>query len=579
MKKWQKMAVVFLGMFLTLLALTFDCRAETEISDSIHTDTSWTLAGSPYRVRNTIDISSDTGTVTLRIEAGVMVVFDDLRGIARMNLDFRRNAALEVYGTESAPVLFTSVVADKTEIQVYNGIYFHPDSRASDSVIQWAEFEQAGSAVEIHAGAPTISNTVFKYCNTGVYIESPDSDASSIVNPTIADCVFQHQREYGVHVKNAAAHINGCRFENNGSWRDWNGHWVPDVGGAMAFENSDPILKNNTAPAYNAVSGNNQFATFIGNNFNINADWEIPGTLDGGAIFPYFIRGSFAFSNADNLIQLTIDPGVKLMFNDLRGVSHCRIDIGENAALTMRGTADKPILCTSVEPDKTQANVWSIRFLDGSRASESVIDQVIFEQPSNGVEIYTGTPLIQNAQFRSYWNGLYIDGGSQPDITDCSFINGGHAGVHAVNPGLDIVISGCIFKNNQEYSIRNDTDVCIDARHNYWGNSTGPFDGSDALDCVYNLGYRYHNPNGLGDAVTDSVIYDPWSRSQAPCDCPDGDSDGVPDALDDCPTTLADSFVDRYGCSRTVTCDVDHDGKTGLAEIIHHLQMLAGMEN
>ena len=144
-------------------------------------------------------------------------------------------------------------------------------------------------------------------------------------------------------------------------------------------------------------------------------------------------------------------------------------------------------------------------------------------------------------------------------------------GVYAVHPGVSVKISGSIIENNTDYGVFNATSICIDARHNFWGNPTGPLDNSEAHDCVYEQGYAYHNPEGTGNMVSDNVIYDPWNRSNEPCTCADDDSDGTPNAWDDCPNTPADSFVDRYGCASTA------GGKIGLEDAIHALQVVSGI--
>lgn len=66
----------------------------------------------------------------------------------------------------------------------------------------------------------------------------------------------------------------------------------------------------------------------------------------------------------------------------------------------------------------------------------------------------------------------------------------------------------------------------------------------------------------------------------APCDCADTDEDGVADAWDRCSDTPLGMYVDRYGCPAPEvsdsTCDINDDGKTGLEEAIHALQVAAG---
>ena len=62
------------------------------------------------------------------------------------------------------------------------------------------------------------------------------------------------------------------------------------------------------------------------------------------------------------------------------------------------------------------------------------------------------------------------------------------------------------------------------------------------------------------------------------CFSPDTDSDGVPDEWDQCPATPPDSVVDKSGCPRVIG-DIDGDGKVGLTESIHSLQITAGTKS
>lgn len=536
-------------IFMSAASLSY---AQTLVKGEINTDTVWTLSGSPYLLDGTVTIINDDQPVTLTVEAGVTVMFKDLRGIARTNLDFKKNAAFVVQGSQDKNVLFTSELADKSETGVYSGLRFLEDSRASASSIQWAVFEQAVTGIGIYTGRPAIQNSIFRYCEEGIWIETTDTTEET-VKPTIANCTFRHQSEYGVYVKRADAVISGCRFENNGTWWNWDSEyygdrWVPENGGAVGIENSDPMFAGNTAPTYDTTSGINQFVAVL-KDLDRSAVWEIPGILDDGNVFPYFVPRPFWVKNNENQIRLTIQEGVKVIFQDLRGASDNRIDFGSNAALTVQGSESKPVIFTGVEPDKTQTKVWSrIEFHADSLSSDSLISHAVFEQADQAVKVNGGALEITNTRFQFCNHGVYIQEKANPRISGCSFHNNRDTGIYAKDPGTEVKISGCIIKGTGEYGVRNDTEVCVDARNNYWGHSTGPLDSSDSQDCVYRQGYVYYRPSALGDEVTDHVIYDPWNRSESPCICPDEDKDGVPDAWDDCPDTPQGSAVNSSGC-------------------------------
>ncbi len=77
---------------------------------------------------------------------------------------------------------------------------------------------------------------------------------------------------------------------------------------------------------------------------------------------------------------------------------------------------------------------------------------------------------------------------------------------------------------NRLFDDAEDTTL-VDATENFWGDATGPLNAT-------------LNPAGLGDAVSENVLFDPWRTSAfASAVCPVSDLDG------DCKTTLADFAI------------------------------------
>src|SRR4026208_2334853 len=74
-------------------------RAQTNVSGGIYTNTTWTLANSPYIVVDTVVVFP---TYTLTIEPGVVVKFNDHK---RLEI---RQAALIAEGTSTDSIRFTS---------------------------------------------------------------------------------------------------------------------------------------------------------------------------------------------------------------------------------------------------------------------------------------------------------------------------------------------------------------------------------------------------------------------------------------------------------------------------------------
>ncbi|MBN2172307.1 MAG: right-handed parallel beta-helix repeat-containing protein [Candidatus Krumholzibacteriota bacterium] len=87
-------------------------------------------------------------------------------------------------------------------------------------------------------------------------------------------------------------------------------------------------------------------------------------------------------------------------------------------------------------------------------------------------------------------------------ITGNTISGCGDAGVSVARHVIDterVVLGGNTISGNANYGVQVDAAVLedVDARDNWWGDHTGPY-------------HPASNPDGLGDAVTDRVLFDPW---------------------------------------------------------------------
>ncbi len=80
-------------------------------------------------------------------------------------------------------------------------------------------------------------------------------------------------------------------------------------------------------------------------------------------------------------------------------------------------------------------------------------------------------------------------------IVEYSVISGNYDGVARTVSGVPTRVYGCSITGNSHYGVLNEQgDMDIDARWNWWGHPTGPSGVGP----------------GLGDAVSEYVLYDPW---------------------------------------------------------------------
>ncbi|MEZ4388832.1 MAG: FlgD immunoglobulin-like domain containing protein [Candidatus Krumholzibacteriia bacterium] len=76
------------------------------------------------------------------------------------------------------------------------------------------------------------------------------------------------------------------------------------------------------------------------------------------------------------------------------------------------------------------------------------------------------------------------------------------SGVFGLDDGVGRVrarLSGCRIQDNQSYGVFANTQDFLDARGSWWGDATGPF-------------HPTKNPLGLGNTVSDRVLFNPWLR-------------------------------------------------------------------
>ncbi|GAB1400575.1 hypothetical protein MASR1M66_20300 [Aminivibrio sp.] len=86
---------------------------------------------------------------------------------------------------------------------------------------------------------------------------------------------------------------------------------------------------------------------------------------------------------------------------------------------------------------------------------------------------------------------------------------------YADDPLTSVVFAGNSILNTALYGFYNATGELVDARHNWWGHASGPFD-----DKTLPGNPDYNNPTGTGGRVTENVDYDPWLTSPVSAEKP-----------------------------------------------------------
>lgn len=143
--------------------------------------------------------------------------------------------------------------------------------------------------------------------------------------------------------------------------------------------------------------------------------------------------------------------------------------------------------------------------------NEKSIETTIVVTVNNNTVQFSGTNNVGTY-------GIEVDAGYGTDNIDFTATNNTVTGFD-VGFGIYKCTSGCssgIFTNidvnfnqisgNTTYGIESNVDYLLtDAKNNYWGHPSGPFDPKTLPNTP-----NYNNPTGLGDAVTPYVDYNPW---------------------------------------------------------------------
>ncbi|MCG8688895.1 MAG: right-handed parallel beta-helix repeat-containing protein, partial [Desulfobacterales bacterium] len=184
---------LFLILFL-ILTLPSICAAATTVSSDITTDTSWTLAGSPYTVTTSIRVQGtdgDDGVTTLTIEPGVEVKFDTNKSLS-IGYYSGDPGALIAQGTSDSRITFTSSAATPTPGN-WSGILFGDTASNSLTILDYCDISYAAhgsGSLYIYKSNPTIKNSTIKYSSqAGIYIVQYGS-------PLIENCIIQNNETY-----------------------------------------------------------------------------------------------------------------------------------------------------------------------------------------------------------------------------------------------------------------------------------------------------------------------------------------------------------------------------------------------
>ncbi|MAT40610.1 MAG: hypothetical protein CL946_13515 [Ectothiorhodospiraceae bacterium] len=391
---------------------------------------------------------------TLEVEPGVEFHFDN------EDAGLRVYGTLEAAGTMSDPITFTRAAGMSGN---WSRILF-VDANTNSSFMDYCVVEFGGKAlsdesilgaVECRDGAmPALNNCTVRNSQNGVLSIETEG-------PVMDNCTLENNNRFGLMVVNASPTLQNSRIQGNGE----GGVQINTNG----LEEAYPKYDGNTFSSDNRVH--------VTGNLTRSGTWEFANT-------PYFID---EYLRIDPGVELTIEPGVEIQFGEFTaGLNFQR------SKLTAIGTPQNPIKFTK-SPDVT--NPWQNIFFRGEGDSASTMENVIFE-------LGGWSPLGGQAM-------LICEDGANPYIRKCIITESADQGILAKSGSEPFIWSSMLFDNANRAIYNNNApaeDHIIYARYNWWGDPSGPYDKNDRSNDPTGL----HNPDGLGDEVSDFVDYRDW---------------------------------------------------------------------
>ena len=468
LKKILRVLIIWL---ISSMAAFFSSRpifASTNVGGRISTNTTWTLAGSPYIVTSSVVVyGTPTQTAKLTIEPGVQVKFN-ANYIIQIGSGSSKGALYAV-GTAGSPIIFTSNKPSPARGD-WDSIKFLDAADDALTAMTYCTVEYGGSnssngMISVDRASPSIANSTIRYSKyAGIrgYIASPQIAGGTIVNNN-TNGIYT----YGQSVLT----INGTLFSGNG-------------GAAVSVAAEDEIISTQ------GISGAPGDRVQIrGGNIDRDLSWRNLGV-------PYSLSGTISvYKDSTTTAKLTIESGVQVRFNGNHVIS-----IGtatSKGALYAVGTEGNPILFTSDKTTPLPGDWDCIRFYDAADDALSEMTYCTVEyggsnSTSGNMYVEKATPKIKNCTIRYSLNSGIRSSNANLTIMFCSIHNNKY-GIYS--SASDLRVNQCNIYSNSQYGVYNTTSAKVmDARFNWWGHSSGP---------------SGQGP-GSGDVISNYVAYEPW---------------------------------------------------------------------
>jgi hypothetical protein len=422
-------------------------------------------------IQGTVPIRSFAGydTITYIIEE-VMTVNNSLTIPA--GLTFKGNTRwdivgrLDIQGTAQKPVVFTALEDD---------LYGSPKDLQQNGNTNPGNTGNYFNFVDASNDLSTIDHAIFRYSAT-----APISLTNA--SPKILNSTFEIFPFSGISLAGSSAPaINGCVFNN------------------ISFPFTTSLITYPSQSIGNTISGTTGRAIRITDE-TLTQDVVLPKRDFAGKVnIPYVFLNYTVGTGA----KLTISPGVVCKFQQ-----NGYLNIQNGLIAKGGSTTDSTIVFTADKDDFYGGDTYGDG--DANLPGKSYWQGIAFVNESIDENCILENCILKNGTYNYYYNyypqydraAVTLDNAS-PTIKNCLF-ESNYYGIISRNTSLP-KITNCDFVGTEPtygYGIYNQTATnTVTATGCWWNSNTGPKHAS--------------NPGGLGERVSDNVIFTPWASQLA----------------------------------------------------------------
>ena len=145
---------------------------------------------------------------------------------------------------------------------------------------------------------------------------------------------------------------------------------------------------------------------------------------------------------------------------------------------------------------------WNFFALSIYNASSSISNSIFSNGRSNGVGLFGATAKLQGVTVSGFsGDGLQVfdsNGSStETNISGSQFKNNAGFGIRIFDPSPKVLIYNSLVSSNTSGGVGSYANTLVDAKNNYWGDSSGPYNADQ-------------NSTGRGNSVSSNVTFTPW---------------------------------------------------------------------